>query len=90
MQHFGFKPATEFKYGDILKIPKFENIPTEDINDYAESVWQFGNSELLNEIEEMVEYDSDNDMEEEMANFIRNIFITFLLHFLLQHYYLTK
>jgi hypothetical protein len=67
LQHFGFKPAAEFKYGDILKIPKFENIPTEDINAYAESVLQFRNSELLNEIEEMVEYDSDNDLEEEMV-----------------------
>lgn len=64
LKHFGHKTSPTFEWGNFYKLPKFSNVSTEDIEEYASCVLKFGSSEVIDEIVD----DIDIDLEIAEAN----------------------
>jgi hypothetical protein len=60
LKHFGWVPNETFKYGEVKKLPKFENVQMDEVKDYALSVINFGDSELLNDLVSEIDPDDDD------------------------------
>lgn len=59
LHHFGYKKNEHFEYGDIFKLPNFENVMSEEIKEYAGSILQFGRDWL----DDLVDSIDDTELE---------------------------
>jgi hypothetical protein len=57
LQHIGHKINNTFEWGNLYKLPKFSNVSTEEIEDYASMVLKFGSNELLDTILDTIDVD---------------------------------
>ena len=55
LQHFGDKKKDHFEYSAIYKLPKFENVSSEEIKEYAVSILKFGRTDLLDDFVESLD-----------------------------------
>lgn len=59
LHHFGYKKNEHFEYGNIFKLPNFENVMSEEIKEYAGSILQFGRDWL----DDLVDSIDDTELE---------------------------
>ena len=50
----GINGREKFQYGKDMKLPKFRNIPNEDIGDYAMTILKYGDAELIQTLDDQV------------------------------------
>lgn len=50
LEHFGHRANDTFEWGNMYRLPKFANVLTEEIEEYASCILKFGDSEVLEEI----------------------------------------
>ena len=55
LESVGFNDFARFKLGERMKLPKFRNIASSEIRNYAMTVLKYGSTDVLDEITDMVD-----------------------------------